>query len=150
MRSFLNLQQANGGFDTGAADDDAVSTCRTSSTRRPSRRSQRTEDILRRVEALPGVQAAFASNLVPLSGGGGFSQHPDRGPCLRRKGKEPGIGYIGVSPHMLKTLGLTLVRGRELTDTEAMTKSPYAVDQPGDGEDVLAQRGSDRRVGSGR
>jgi hypothetical protein len=28
---------------------------------------------------------------------------------------------------MLKTLGLSVIRGRELTDTEAMTKTPYAV-----------------------
>src|SRR5205085_10602551 len=40
----------------------------------PESKVRRTEDILRRVEALPGVQAAFASNMIPLSGGGGFSQ----------------------------------------------------------------------------
>ena len=28
---------------------------------------------------------------------------------------------------MLKTLGLSVIRGRELTDTEAMTRAPYAV-----------------------
>ena len=28
---------------------------------------------------------------------------------------------------MLKTLGLSIIRGRELTDTEAMTRAPYAV-----------------------
>ena len=92
----------------------------------PESKVQRTEDILRRVEALPGVQAAFASNLVPLSGGGGFSQILIEGHPFE-KGKEPGIEYIGVSPHMLKTLGLSILRGRELTDTEAMTKTPYAV-----------------------
>ena len=32
-----------------------------------------------------------------------------------------------MSPHMAKTLGLSVLRGRELTDTEAMTKAPYAV-----------------------
>ena len=32
---------------------------------------RRVEDVVRRVEALPGVQAAFASNLIPISGGGG-------------------------------------------------------------------------------
>ena len=32
---------------------------------------RRVEDVVRRVEALPGVRAAFASNLVPLSNGGG-------------------------------------------------------------------------------
>src|SRR5262249_7493040 len=32
-----------------------------------------------------------------------------------------------MSAQMLKTLGLPVVRGRELTETEAMTKAPYAV-----------------------
>ena len=104
---------------------------------------QRTEDILRRVEALPGVQAAFASNLVPLSGGGGFSQIVIEG-RPSEKGKEPGIGFIGVSPHMLKTLGLSVIRGRELTDTEAMTRAPYAVVNQAMVEAVLAERGSAR------
>ena len=43
------------------------------------------------------------------------------------KGKEPGVEFTGVSPHMMKTLGLSVIRGRELTDTESMTKTPYAV-----------------------
>ena len=74
MRSFLNLQQANGGFDAAP-----LMTMRfympNEQYPTPESKVQRIEDILRRVEALPGVQAAFASNLVPLSGGGGFSEH---------------------------------------------------------------------------
>jgi hypothetical protein len=34
-------------------------------------KAQRVDDIMRRVEALPGVVAAFASNFVPLDAGGG-------------------------------------------------------------------------------
>ena len=125
MRSFLNLHQANGGFDAAP-----LMTMRFYMANEqyptPESKVQRTEDILRRVEALPGVQAAFASNLVPLSGGGGFSQIVIEGRAVE-KGKEPGVEFTGVSPHMLKTLGLSVVRGRQLTDTEAMTKAPYAV-----------------------
>jgi putative ABC transport system permease protein len=125
VRSFFGLQQANGGFDAAP-----LMTMRyympNEQYATPESKVQRTEDILRRVEALPGVQAAFASNLVPLSGGGGFSSILIEGRPFE-KGKEPGIEYIGVSPHMLKTLGLSVVRGRELTDAEAMTKTPYAV-----------------------
>ncbi len=91
----------------------------------PEAKVQRVDDVLRRVEGLAGVQAAFASNLIPLSGGG-FANVLIDGRAFT-KGEEPGIGYVGVSPHMLKTLGLTIVRGRELTDTEAMTKSAVAV-----------------------
>jgi putative ABC transport system permease protein len=125
VRSFIGLKQTTGGF---AAAPLMTMRYYMANEQYPTDEAkvQRTEDILRRVEALPGVQAAFASNLVPLSGGGGFSQiQIDGRPS--EKGKEPGVGFTGVSPHMLKTLGLTIVRGRELTDTEAMTKAPYAV-----------------------
>lgn len=125
VRSFLNVQKANGGFDAAP-----LMTMRyympNEQYATPESKTRRTEDILRRVEALPGVQAAFASNMIPLSNGGGFSQILVEGRPVE-KGKEPGIEYIGVSPHMLKTLGLSVVRGRDLTDTEAMTKAPYAV-----------------------
>jgi putative ABC transport system permease protein len=125
VRSFVNLRQANGGFDAAP-----LMTMRyympNEQYATPESKVRRTEDVLRRVEALPGVQAAFASNLVPLSGGGGFSQILIEGRAFD-KGKEPGIAYVGVSPHMIKTLGLSIVRGRQLTDTEAMTKTPYAV-----------------------
>jgi putative ABC transport system permease protein len=125
VRSFLNLQQASSGFDPAPLmtmrvymPDEQYPT--------PEVKVQRVDDILRRVEALPGVQAAFASNLVPHSGGGGWANVLVDGRSFP-KGEEPGIGYVGVTPRMLKTLGLTIVRGRELTDTEAMTRSSVAV-----------------------
>ena len=125
VRSFLNLQLASGGFEAAP-----LMTMRyympNEQYATPESKVQRTEDILRRVEALPGVQAAFASNLVPLSGGGGFSRILIEGRPFE-KGKEPGVGFTGVSPHMLETLGLSVVRGRELTATEAVTRSAYAV-----------------------
>ena len=125
VRSFLNLQQANSGFDPAP-----LMTMRfympNEQYPTPESKVQRVEDILRRVEGLPGVQAAFASNMVPLGNGGGSSNIVIDGRAVAR-GEEPGIEYIGVSPHMLKTLGLTVLRGRELTDTEAMTKAPVAV-----------------------
>ena len=125
VRSFLNIQHASGGFDSKP-----LMTLRfympNEQYATPESKVQRVEDILRRVEALPGVQAAFASNMVPLSSGGGASQVLIDGRAFP-KGEEPNIEYIGVTPHMLKTLGLTLVRGRDLSDTEAMTRSPVAV-----------------------
>jgi putative ABC transport system permease protein len=124
-RSFIQLQQDNGGFETGPLmtlryymPNEIYTT--------PESKTQRTEDVLRRVEALPGVEAAFASIMMPLSGGGGFRAiEIDGRPS--EKGREPGMEFVGVSPHMLKTLGLTLRRGRELTQTESFAETPYAV-----------------------
>ena len=100
VRSFLNLQQANSGFDPAP-----LMTMRfympNEQYATPELRVQRAEDVLRRVEGLPGVQAAFASNLVPLSGGGGFSNILIDGRAFD-KGEDPGIGFIGVTPHILE------------------------------------------------
>jgi putative ABC transport system permease protein len=124
-RSFLQLKQANGGFDTRPLmtlhyymPNEIYTTAES--------KTQRTQDIVRRIEALPGVEAAFASNMVPLAGGGDYRNididgHPSE------KGREPGAEFIGVTPHMLKTLGLSIRRGRELTDSESFEKVPYAV-----------------------
>jgi putative ABC transport system permease protein len=124
-RSFLQLKQANGGFDAKPLmtlryymPNEIYTT--------PELKVQRTEDVVRRVEALPGVQAVFASNMVPLDGGGDYRSleidgHPSE------KGREPGAEFIGITPRMLKTLGLSLRRGRELTDTESFSKVPFAV-----------------------
>ena len=87
---------------------------------------RRVEDIVRRVEALPGVRSAFASNLVPLSnGGGGGTVIVDGRPVLT--GERADISFIGVTPHFNATLGITKTRGRDFTDAEGWSHSPVAI-----------------------
>ena len=70
VRSFLNLQGAPVGFDTAP-----LMSMRFYLPGAPyesdEAKARRVEDIVRRVESLPGVQAAFASNFVPMGAGGG-------------------------------------------------------------------------------
>ena len=125
VRSFLNLQSATVGFDTrplmsmrfylpGAAyeADDA--------------KARRVDDIVKRVEALPGVQAAFASNWVPMGSGGGGGRVIVEGSAVEA-GREPGISLMSVTPHMLQTLDVKLVAGRNMTDAEGASKTPVAM-----------------------
>ena len=89
-------------------------------------KTQRVQDIVQRVEQLPGAVAAFASNLVPLqSGGGGGNIVVDGVPS--EKGHEPGISFTGVTPHFLKALGVPLTRGRDFTDAEGWSRTPLAI-----------------------
>jgi len=125
VRSFVNLRQATIGFDTRPLmtirffmPPDQYAT--------PDAKTHRVEDILRRVEGLPSVQAAFASNMVPLSGGGGETKILIDGRAVA-KGEEPRVGFIGVTPHMFRALGVSMTRGRALTDSEGMTRAPLAV-----------------------
>jgi hypothetical protein len=72
VRSFLALLRADAGIDTRP-----LMTMRFfmpgEQYRSPEERARRTDDIVERVERLPGVESAFASNFVALSGGGGYS-----------------------------------------------------------------------------
>jgi putative ABC transport system permease protein len=125
VRSYLNMQSASPGFDTSrlltlrfymTGDEYEVE----------ERKSQRVEDIVRRIEGLPGVQSAFASNFIPLdAGGGGGNVIVDGRPAA--KGEEPFISFVGVTPHLQKTMGLALLKGRDFTDAEGASRTAVSV-----------------------
>jgi len=125
VRTFMNLGGSDLGFDTKPLmamrfylsgevyeSEDA--------------KLRRVEDVVRRVEALPGVRAAFASNLVPLSnGGGGGTVIVDGRPA--QVNERAGIAFIGVTPHLISTLGIVTTRGRDFTEAEGWSHTPVAV-----------------------
>jgi putative ABC transport system permease protein len=125
VRSFLNMRDADTGFEIAPLmtlrlylTGDAYESEHT--------RAQRVDEIARGVESLPGVTAAFASNLIPLDGGGGG------GPLLIEgrswpAGEEPVIGFTAVTPHLVKTLNLRLLRGRDFADVEGQQRRPVAI-----------------------
>jgi predicted permease len=86
----------------------------------------RIDDIIRRVEAIPGVRAATVSNLIPIDGGGS-------GGGLVIEGKDdpntekPFFWWASVTSHWFETLGIELSAGRKLTDAEARDSVPLAV-----------------------
>jgi putative ABC transport system permease protein len=125
VRSLLNLQNATVGFDTAP-----LMTLRfylpSAQYELDGAKERRVQDIVRRVEGLPGVQAAFASNFVPLGGGGGGANVIVEGRTVAR-GEEPGIAFIGVTPHLRQALNVSLISGRDLTELEETTKTPVAV-----------------------
>ena len=125
VRSFINIQNANLGFDTAP-----LTTLRfylPGQAYDPSQaRAQRIDDIVRRVETLPGVQAAFASNFVPIGGGGSGGEVIVDGKPVE-PGQEPGIGLVATTPRLRQTLGLSLVHGRDFTEAEGASKSPVAL-----------------------
>jgi putative ABC transport system permease protein len=125
VRSFLALQSADAGFQT-----QSIMTTRfyLPGTRYDSinARRQRVEDIVRRVEALPGVQAAGVSLTVPLDGGSsGDGIIIDGKPT--QAGEEPNVAWTGVTSHWFNTLGATIAAGRSFTEGEAADSSRVAV-----------------------
>ena len=125
MRSFFHLQTADPGFDTakllglriylpGPRYEDEGPKIR------------RIEDVVRRLEAIPGIESVGASNLLPLIGGGSGGSLLIQGRPVPR-GKEPSVGWTAVTPHFFQTLGLPVLRGRGLTDREGVEMSQVAL-----------------------
>ena len=125
VRSFVNLDSYAVGFDTRP-----IMTMRFYMTGEryepPGAKAQRVEDVVRRIEGLGGVQAAFASSLIPIWGGGSGGEVEIEGkPVIQ--GSAPSITFTGVSPHFYKTLGVPLLRGRDFSDAEGWSRTPVAV-----------------------
>ncbi|HTM31390.1 MAG TPA: ABC transporter permease [Vicinamibacterales bacterium] len=125
VRSFLQLQRADAGFDTRP-----ITTARiympAETHAEPDSRLHRVDDILHRLEGTPGILAAGASNLIPLDGGGTTTRIRVPGKNFDA-GREPRLFYAGVTAHYLDALGATLLRGRGLTEQESATRSRVAV-----------------------
>jgi putative ABC transport system permease protein len=125
VRSFLNLQNAQVGFDTSP-----LLTMRFylpgSAYETSDAKTQRVQDILRRIEGVPSVASAFASNFVPLGAGGGGGNVLIEGKSVPR-GEEPFIFFIAVTPRVRQTLGVALVSGRDVTESEESTRTPVAL-----------------------
>jgi putative ABC transport system permease protein len=125
VRSFLNLQKADAGFAT-----ERLMTLR---IYMPGERyagstpkSQRVADVVRRIETLPGVIAATASNNIALSGGGSGGAVIVEGHPVP-PGEEENIFFAAVTPHWFKTLDVPILRGRDFTDAEGQDSSGVAV-----------------------
>jgi putative ABC transport system permease protein len=125
VRSFLNLRDAETGFDIAP-----LMTMRLYMTgdayASEDVRARRGEEIVRQVESIPGVVAAFASNWVPLSGGGGGARILIDGRSWP-DGEEPFVGFNAVTSHVFKTLNVQLTRGRDFTDAEGQARRPVAI-----------------------
>src|SRR5262249_8930946 len=125
VRSFLNFEASRAGLDStpwlllrfympGDAYDpsDAM--------------SRRVEDIVRRVESLPGVSSVMAGDMAPYLGGGSNAPAIAEGSTVRKE-QEPSVLVFGVTSHALRTLNVPLVAGRDFTDAEGATKTPVAI-----------------------
>jgi predicted permease len=125
IRSFVNLQRSRAGLDssswmlvrfnmTGPQYD------------APDAQVRRVREIVQRVETLPGVASATASNMLPYHGGGSGGPAVPEGVALSAD-QEPNVLSFGVTAHWLRTLGVPIVAGRDFADTELATRSNVAV-----------------------
>jgi len=133
VRSFLNFERARAGLDARGLlllrfymTNDAYQA--------PDAQVRLSQDVVRRVESIPGVEAVMASSMVPYIGGGTGGAAVPEGVVID-KGKEPNVLSFGVTSHWLRALNVQLVAGRDFTETEGSTRSNVAIVNQ-----VLAQR----------
>jgi predicted permease len=125
VRSFMNLLQAEGGFETSR-----LTTLRFEMPEgrydSPDAISRRVEDVVARLAALPGVESVAASNLMPLRGGGTRTTA-----VLEGKETQPRdavtVLYSGVTSRFFETLDVPLLYGRSFSEVEARTGSAVAI-----------------------
>jgi len=84
------------------------------------------DQVLQRVRALPGVQSAAVTDDLPLEGG---SMQPVavEGQPVVEMAHQPEVSVRVLSPLFMKTMGIPVVRGREITDADTATSAPVVL-----------------------
>jgi predicted permease len=127
IRTFRALTKVNPGF-TGPAE---LQTFRISipetHVKEPERVIRMEEEILHKLEAIPGVSSVSIGTRLPMDGDGWHDPILIQGRTYAEGEFPPLRLFKFVSPGFLKTVGAPLVAGREITWTDTYNKVPVAM-----------------------
>jgi putative ABC transport system permease protein len=134
IQSFLRLQQVNPGFNPGHLLTAQI-VLPSNRYREPAKVGAFQQELLQRLQSLPGVEAAAASMSLPpdllmMHNPFALEGHPPE-----RGESQPVAEQLLVSPDYFRTLGITMNAGRAFTDADNQT-APQAVII----NDTMAQR----------
>jgi len=125
VRTFANLDDYDIGFDAAP-----LMTFRTfmagEAYQDPDARGRTVRTLVDQLESLPGVEAVFASNMVPLDGGGDGGWLQIDGQAFE-EGREPYTELIGVTPGFLRTMGVSVSAGEDFTAAQGWARTPVAI-----------------------
>ncbi len=121
LRSFIRLMEVDPGFNprhTLAFDLSFPGT----KYPRDDERLRFTKDLIGRIQVLPGVESVAAISTLPLSG-------RERGESINRTDRpQPPeqylVGVSSVSGDYFSTIGITLLRGRVITEADNVPSAP--------------------------
>ncbi len=117
IKSFLRLRSVDPGFNPAGALTAQIPL----SQRKYPEDSQRVAfytQLIEKVAALPGVQAAGAAMVTPLSGNDFVLGFRIEGRPPYPAGSEPDTNYYSVTPGYFKAMGIPLLRGRLFTERD--------------------------------
>lgn len=126
INSFMHLRNLDPGF---RADHLLALNVDLSETKYPdnARRTAFFDEVVRRVQALPGVRSVAVAGNLPLTYNGdsgpiGVEGIPDPPPDQR-----PDVIYRAIGPGYFSTMGIPLIRGRDFNDQDSLDKDPGVV-----------------------
>jgi putative ABC transport system permease protein len=76
------------------------------------------QDVMRRIENMPGVEQAGATNFLPLTGFWGTASFSIEGRPAPRPSEEPSADNRVVTERYFRTMGIRLLRGREFDERD--------------------------------
>ena len=129
LRTFWNLLQVNPGFNaqhlvTGSVSLPVPNDPKIDMYAKLETRTALVRESVRRVRALPGVENAALSSVVPLLGV--LIQNGYRVEGVPESGDAPTAVPVSVTPEFFRTIGAPLIRGRVIQETDD-TQSPMVV-----------------------
>jgi len=85
------------------------------------------DELLRRVQSLPGVEVAALSSAVPMAGGAAESGVMAEGQPIGPHGPGTECMFETGTPGYLRAMGIRLLRGRAFTEHDRETSPPVAI-----------------------
>jgi putative ABC transport system permease protein len=117
MQSFMRLRHVGPGFIEKDVLTFAVNLPR-ARYKEPPQRGEFFRELLERVRALPGVQAAGATATLPLSGGNWGRSLTVEGYPVLSVGQAPMIQHTVITPDYFRTLRIPILVGRDFSERD--------------------------------
>jgi putative ABC transport system permease protein len=118
VRSIRHLQEKDLGFDASNVLTLRLQSPQSSNGRADAAASARIAALVSTLRRIPGVTSVSISTSVPSRGGVMFGEVTVPGLQLTPEQKTSLLGYTGVSPDYIRTIGLRLKEGRFLHEKE--------------------------------
>jgi putative ABC transport system permease protein len=128
LRSFVNLSRLDLGFDPSNTLTMHLRLQGAKYNGKPAARREFFRQLIERLEAKPGIEAASAVLIRPMEGHVGWDVPfvlPGQSEAEIKKNPVP--NFEAITPHYFRTIKLPLKAGREFNDFDSDTSQPVAI-----------------------
>jgi putative ABC transport system permease protein len=128
IRTFRALTRVDLGFVAPPAELQTFRMAiRDAQVKEPERVLRIEEEILRRIEVIPGVSSVGFSGAIPIGGGAGWTDVIYAKDSAHARSEIPTCRFQFVAPGFFQTFGTPLLAGRDYTWSEIYNKAPIAI-----------------------